>query len=88
MAASANKHTHTLPQCSPASVGLTQARPNYNEKQIFHLKHNSNPNRGGSKGCSHYIENDSGQWKLLENKATPTTQCGSLAVECVWENSN
>ena len=25
----ANKHAHTLPQCSPASVGLTQARSNY-----------------------------------------------------------
>ena len=28
MAASANKHTHTLLQCSYASVGLAQARPN------------------------------------------------------------
>ena len=25
----ANKHTHTHVQCSPASVGFTQARPNY-----------------------------------------------------------
>ena len=25
----ANKHTHTLSQCSPTSVGLTQARPNH-----------------------------------------------------------
>ena len=25
----ASKHKHTRVQCSPASVGLTQARPNY-----------------------------------------------------------
>ena len=25
----ASKHTHTLPQCSRASVGHAQARPNY-----------------------------------------------------------
>ena len=24
-----SKHTHALPQCSHASVGLTQAHPNY-----------------------------------------------------------
>ena len=28
----ASKHTHTRAQCSHASVGLTQARPNYSWK--------------------------------------------------------
>ena len=28
MVASKHRHTHTVPQCSPASVGLTQAHPN------------------------------------------------------------
>ena len=45
MAASkqASKHVHvctyvnTLPQCSPASVGLAQARPNYIVYKKYHL---------------------------------------------------
>ena len=35
----ANKHVHihTLPQCSPASVGLAQAHPNYSSYESFSL---------------------------------------------------
>ena len=33
-----NKHTHTRAQCSHASVGLAQARPNNKDQEIFTLK--------------------------------------------------
>ena len=34
MAASKQAYTHTIPQCSPASVGLAQARPNYKNGEV------------------------------------------------------
>ena len=50
MAASkqASKHTHVRTQCSPASVGLAQARPNYmaacaeNKLVVFSVYHETN----------------------------------------------
>ena len=31
----ARTYVNTLPQCSPASVGLAQARPNYPDRELF-----------------------------------------------------